>query len=137
VNQVTGTCPAGTWSSLADYTVSGITGNCTVAVSFKAVPVVPATPVLTGPIGAGATINPVYTFTGSTAATHYMTFLKDLTTFSFTFSSWIPVATACVGTSCSITQGTALIPGHNYMLTVVGKNAIGNSNWSAAINFTP
>jgi carbonic anhydrase len=137
VDLVTGTCPAGTWSSLADYTVPGITGNCTVAVSFKAVPVVPAKPILTGPVGAGATINPIYTFTGSTAATHYMTFLKDLTTFSFTFSSWIPVATACVGTSCSITQGTALIPGHNYMLTVVGKNAIGNSNWSAAINFTP
>jgi carbonic anhydrase len=134
INGVTTTCPAGTLSG-TNYTVSGVVANCSVTASFITTPTPPPTAVAIAPKGAGAAINPTYSFSAAAGATFYITYLYDSTVGTAAFGSWVPAATACATTPCQIPQVAALTLGHNYTWYVLPYNATGYGQWSQPASF--
>ena len=85
-----------------------------------------AAPTAIGPSGSGIAANTAFTFTGVANATQYRIWIQDYTTGTGVPLFFTPAQAGCdVGTACSYTPATPLIPLHNYQWYALAINASG------------
>ena len=94
---------------------------------------VPAAPTLASPSGAGISATPSYAWNAVADTSDYQLWVDD-TAGNPVVQLWNQASSACTGATCSVTPSIPLAQG-NHTWWVRGRNASGESPWSAGMTF--